>query len=363
MKKIMKNTMKNSGTATKLFKQFFLFISVFLSISVSANTYYVSSSGGNDNNSGLSPTSAWKTLNKVNSFRALAPGDKILLKSGDTFEGPLKILTSGTALNPIKIGRYESGANPIIYGNHPGTKWSAVAGHPGVFVAGKYGGSVKDVYGSDGTCFTLYKRGTLSLNSWLNAMPVNNWGYDISLQTTYVKTASGSLPSVLHLFEFAVVECYKDYVIFENLDVRNGYIGISVGGTGTIVQNNTIRDVTQHGIYMPNAVNHEIANNIITRTCETAVLMNKGRSNRVHHNDISYTINTILGLTLKRRRAAESCGIGTFFGKNNIVEHNNLSNIMVSFFDYWYESGTITRFNYGYKASAATTQGGAKLQL
>jgi hypothetical protein len=358
--------MKTLSKATKAARHLFLLLLMHLCIASSATIYYVSSTTGNDANSGTSTNAPWKTLQKVNSsFRVLLPGDVILLKAGDKFEGPLKIVTAGLKLKPIRVGRYGSGANPIILGDHANAVWKAVAGHPGVFVANVYGGTVREVYGSDSSHFVLSKRGTLSLDRWLDTMSVNKWGFDIPSKTTYIKTAKGYLPPVIHLYEFTVVEGYKGYAIFENLDVRNGYNGISTGGTGAIVRKNSIRDMVCHGIYMPNAIAHEIASNTINRTAETSLLMSRAQGNWIHHNNFSNTLGTILGIPIRlgRDTTPERCGIGTFFGKNNLVERNTISNITLSFFDYWYESNTITRFNYCSNARAATTQGGSKLQL
>jgi uncharacterized repeat protein (TIGR02059 family) len=82
----------------------------------SATDYYISSSG-NDTNNGLSSSTPWKTITKVNSaFSILNPGDRILFKRGDTFYGTLKISKSGLAGSPIVIGAYGTGDNPIITG-------------------------------------------------------------------------------------------------------------------------------------------------------------------------------------------------------------------------------------------------------
>ena len=44
-------------------------------------TYYVDAKNGNDGNSGTSPTSAWKSLEKVGGFQ-FQPGDAVLFKRG-----------------------------------------------------------------------------------------------------------------------------------------------------------------------------------------------------------------------------------------------------------------------------------------
>jgi hypothetical protein len=54
---------------------------VVLSVCSRASTYYVSSSAGNDSNSGTATSAAWKTLAKVNGSTFVA-GDRILLARG-----------------------------------------------------------------------------------------------------------------------------------------------------------------------------------------------------------------------------------------------------------------------------------------
>ncbi len=87
-----------------------------------AATYYVSSIG-NDSNSGLTTSQAWKTLAKVNATTFKA-GDQVLFQKGDAFYGSITIINSGSAGNPITFGAYGTGANPIISGFTPVTAWS-----------------------------------------------------------------------------------------------------------------------------------------------------------------------------------------------------------------------------------------------
>ena len=96
-------------------KQLFLlilFFGIYLSIiptKITAQTFYISSSNGNDQNDGLSPSSAWKSITKVNA-RYLEAGDSLLFKSGDRFIGRLKIQDEGgTKEMPIVISSYDTG--------------------------------------------------------------------------------------------------------------------------------------------------------------------------------------------------------------------------------------------------------------
>lgn len=82
-------------------------------VEASGTTYYVGCAAGNDSNSGTSESQAWKSLGKAN--RApLRPGDRLLLKRGCTWTGPLNAAWNGTAAQPILISVYGSGTRPLI---------------------------------------------------------------------------------------------------------------------------------------------------------------------------------------------------------------------------------------------------------
>jgi parallel beta-helix repeat protein len=102
----------------------FLFVT---SIGYSTN-YYVSSSTGDDSNSGTSVSSAWRSLEKVNSFTP-KPGDQILFKRGDEWVGTITVKASGTSGSPIVYGAYGTGNKPKIYGSEKITGWTLHSGN------------------------------------------------------------------------------------------------------------------------------------------------------------------------------------------------------------------------------------------
>ena len=89
-------------------------------------SYYVSSSAGNDENSGTSQDKPFKSLAKINEIK-LGPGDKVLLKRGDTWNGQalhIKTGSSGSKDAPIQIKPYgEGSARPVINTNGAG-RWN-----------------------------------------------------------------------------------------------------------------------------------------------------------------------------------------------------------------------------------------------
>ncbi|MDD5570169.1 MAG: T9SS type A sorting domain-containing protein [Bacteroidales bacterium] len=94
-----------------------LFVILFLLISnISfATNYYVDATNGMDTYDGLSPSTAWKTIARVNSANLIA-GDSVLFKRGETFRGNL-IPISGTALGNIIYGAYGTGNKPKLLGS------------------------------------------------------------------------------------------------------------------------------------------------------------------------------------------------------------------------------------------------------
>ncbi len=78
---------------------------------IKGTKYYVSTSG-DDNNDGLSPETAIKSLDRIDEIET-NPGDAILFKRGDTFRfGRTATLKNGTT-----YGSYGEGAKPKIYGS------------------------------------------------------------------------------------------------------------------------------------------------------------------------------------------------------------------------------------------------------
>ena len=102
-----------------------LFLLIFTSISIigKSTVYYISNSGS-DTNNGLSTTTPWKTIDKVNAITFLA-GDKILFQRGSTFTGSLIIKRSGISSNPITYSSYGTGENPIFNGISKITEWTS----------------------------------------------------------------------------------------------------------------------------------------------------------------------------------------------------------------------------------------------
>lgn len=92
-----------------------LFLLPYYSSRAWASTYYADAAGGNDGNNGSSPSTAWNSIARVNRS-IFKPGDQVLFKRGEIWREKLTISSSGLNANPITLGAYGSGINPIING-------------------------------------------------------------------------------------------------------------------------------------------------------------------------------------------------------------------------------------------------------
>lgn len=98
----------------------FLIFSSILTVSLSgARTFHVDSWTGNDANDGLTPTTAWKTLDRASS-ESYGAGDRLLLCKGRLYKGTLRLKASGKQNSPMIVSSYDAkvGADtlPVIDG-------------------------------------------------------------------------------------------------------------------------------------------------------------------------------------------------------------------------------------------------------
>jgi hypothetical protein len=109
---------------------FIIIIALGISELAAATTYYVSSSSGNDANSGTSAGAAWQTVGKVNG-QSFLPGDSVLFKRGDVWNESLAPASSGTSGSPITFDAYGSGPAPNLTGYYavPASGWVQVTGN------------------------------------------------------------------------------------------------------------------------------------------------------------------------------------------------------------------------------------------
>ncbi|MFN2393383.1 MAG: hypothetical protein ABR566_15645 [Pyrinomonadaceae bacterium] len=91
---------------------FLILFIFFLNFPANAANYYVNSRFGNNDNSGTTKETAWKSLkNLSNKF---LPGDNILFARGSSYTGGFVFTSSGTAEKPIVFSSYAVEADVIL---------------------------------------------------------------------------------------------------------------------------------------------------------------------------------------------------------------------------------------------------------
>ena len=89
-------------------------LSLLVPVTGIAATYFVDAENGNDGNSGLNETAAFRSVGRVNSL-SLSGGDSVLFRRGQVFDGELDVNDDGTAPQPIVVGAWGSGSRPTLY--------------------------------------------------------------------------------------------------------------------------------------------------------------------------------------------------------------------------------------------------------
>src|SRR5687768_9830099 len=104
-----------------------VFVCLFFAAPASATDYFVSTAGA-DGNPGTQ-SAPWRSLARVNTLD-LAPGDRVLLRAGDTFDGALVLdaFDAGTAAAPVTVTSYGNGRATIRTARGAGVTAHNVAG-------------------------------------------------------------------------------------------------------------------------------------------------------------------------------------------------------------------------------------------
>ena len=228
--------------------------------SESIHAYYVDSSAGDDSSSGHSPSSAWRTIGKVNSI-ALAPGDTVYFRRGQIWRETLEPRNGGAPGRPVTFTAYGSGPAPIISGSDIIKGWSpsgasifrARSSKPNnVYVDGGPG------WGLTRACCRLGESCARSDLCAIGPMTAGSWYWNPATSDLYVWLGDGSNPAN-HVVEAAVRiygmnatadEGEKGNIVIDGLAFeRTGGYGIyfysnaenGKGPAGVVIRNNSVR--------------------------------------------------------------------------------------------------------------------------
>lgn len=236
----------------------------------SATAFYVSSSGGDNANNGLAPSSPWQSVEKVNSLQIL-PGDSILFCSGDIFKGRLSIVNEGgSERSPVLFSSYGEGEKPVLDGDgHLSTvhvvnseylhfsnleiKNDGGPAQPGHSEELRYGIFFENTK-SDGKIYHHYRLKNLTFK---NIYPtINVTDNDQTGVNAYAINTSGSWGDEKNPSRFRdmiIEDCFftrtaRHAAVFravDSLTIRNNLFE-HVGGAGMVIGNNCTNILVEH---------------------------------------------------------------------------------------------------------------------
>lgn len=273
-------------------------------------TYYIDSRNGNDNNDGLSPGKAWKSLFKAKEVK-FSGGDRILLKKGCTFNGKLSLRAEGTESNPVKVSSWPTNDNSLPMPVIDAKRYLA-----GIEIVNSSNLAIKDIEiisdaGTPAEPEALKKR--------YGVMVISNEGYNsknIFLRDLYVHNiysakeipAGGQNPTSNKgmgiYFESSGNGTFTNIGIEECRIENTGHTGIKIraitSDTSKYVHdvrilNNNLKDIGGPGIQPGKCINVLVKENIVDHS----------------------------GSTLDPRMHGRGSGIWPWYSKNVLIEHNS----------------------------------------
>jgi parallel beta-helix repeat protein len=334
-----------------------------------ARTYYISSTSGNDANDGQSPEKAWQHLSKIYlksiSKDTFQPGDSVLLRRGDQWDGQIRLQGNGTAQKPIMFGAYGKGPKPLIYGDNPDARWETVTGYQGIYTTDLGRGSILGSVLLDGkTLKTIYSAGSLNRDEDLQMFMARLQPGSLAGQfdgRVWVRMIDKKSPNeAIRIFRAAgIFIANSSYVQVENLDIQRFYTGIDVSDSQQVlVQNNDIQDVLGIGIYLRSGdENCQVMSNTVFRSGNTALYVLKGSNNTFRDNWVSHVDTNILGVHV----SGDGMGIGLQQSQKSLVEYNYFAHS--GGMDFYYEQGSTVRYNYLYHVRSSGAPHGVNLEV
>ena len=294
----------------------------------SVTEYYVSNSGS-DFNDGLTPSTPWRTINKVNSEfgNSIGIGDNIYFCCGDSFtDAQLTIGISGESIsNPTVIGAYGIGDKPVL----------------------SPGGYTVTLDSKENITFQDIKIEECS--RWIHAPNGGNSYITFDNCDFYNSTAWGGIYFTNGNDHIIIRNCHFEnnsedvvelnfgttYTLVENNTFRGGVLNdhdlIVIRGSVAypshynIVRNNTFYQGSDQYIALSQEVHHcLIENNIVNGTDRNDILAGIklcGTWNNIIRNNIIYDCNaSAIQIYTNNPGSYES------HGENNTVYHNTVYN-------------------------------------
>lgn len=279
---------------------------------VTAANYHVDSGAGNDANDGLTPATAWRSLEKANAA-LLQPGDRLLLKSGSVWTGQLHPNGSGVAEKRIVLDCYGEGPRPVIHGG-------GIASGTVLLVNQQYW-SIRNIEVTNQGSTAPKKMGILIRNNavgMLSGIEVTGCViHDVVGELADYRDGkeSGGIVFTINVANLSMPSKWDDVRIENNIlhDVtRNGILLQSQWVNKPADTNSSWRG---HGAYTP-STNIRIAHNRLERIGGDGIILWCAKGAMVEHNFVRQANNN----TLKQGHAA----VWPYFCEDVIFQYNEV---------------------------------------
>ena len=261
---------------------------------VGENIYYVDATNGNDDNDGLSETSAWKTISKVND-KVFSAGEQILFKRGEVWNEQLDLTGKGEEGNPVLYGAYGGGEMPIINVLEKITEWTSYPDNNNIW-------EVEVEVQPNGIFFDDEIKTGESAIEELNSE--KDWYWDSNV--LYVYSSSGS-PETIHTNSGVEVST-ADHAI-GNYWAKYSYI---------IIEDLHLIGGNSNAVTITYADNHEIRNCLIEKSTVSGIVLSNNEGSEIHDCTIQNNGHNGIWITYKSHNTKIY---------NNIIQENGLSSI------------------------------------
>ena len=283
-------------------------VTVLPSVEIHGNTYYVSTSDGNDAYEGTSADRPWKTLEKVNSTQFL-PGDTILFKRNNFWAENLVIPASGTASASIVFASYGEGEKPVF---------APVRAAEVINIEGRSYVSVSDLH----IIAAPYEKGlriagNAAFVSVTSCQVEGNAGNTSTRGIEYSALSKGEYPTYP-----SITHCE----IYNFQEGIGGYAGLHEGG---FIAENHVHSTASEGTDLIRAISGdyeglEVSNNELTGWRDDAIDLYGGSNIIIEHNHIHHPVALSAngsGMGIK------AGGVGPPQSKGNIIRYNEIHHI------------------------------------
>ncbi len=254
-----------------------------------AGAYYVDAQSGNNDNDGKTPQTAWRSIAKVNAA-TLRPGVKIYFHKGQRWHGQLIIKDSGTAENPIVIGSYGDGVQPVL--SAVGTVNLTENNNNNNIEDGEW--IPYNAVGGNGLSIDFKEPVPDPANTWLavildshpDRIKVNGqevlgafdstelsdtfkWSYNRDKGGTVFYWYGNDKPSAIetNLYTAPLYIHDSSYVTVENITLEGGYVAslFIEKGSNISVKNSTLGNMAKQGLYVKSE--NSVSKNIVVTGC------------------------------------------------------------------------------------------------